>query len=165
LLAGELGAIDGVDISEGVLEAARLRNPSVSYRSYDGEHLPYEDKTFDLVFAICVLHHVPPPRWESFIAELARVTRPGGVLAVIEHNPLNPLTRLAVSRCEFDDDAVLLGRRRTERLLRAARLELHPPSRYIAFFPWRNALLAKTERALRRIPLGAQYVVTGRPAE
>ena len=93
------------------------------------------------------------------------MTRPGGVLAVIEHNPLNPLTRLAVSRCEFDDDAVLLGRRRTERLLRAARLELHPPSRYIAFFPWRNALLAKTERALRRIPLGAQYVVTGRPAE
>ena len=160
-LVGELGAIDGVDISEGVLEAARRRNPDVAYELYDGEHLPYEDGEFDLVFTICVIHHVPPDRWESFFAELARVVRPGGVLAVVEHNPLNPLTRLSVARCEFDDDAILLGRRRTERLIGAAGLKLRS-SQYIVFFPWKSAALMKAEHTLRRVPLGAQYIVTGR---
>ena len=39
---------------------------------------------------------------------MRRVVRPGGLLCIIEHNPFNPLTRLAVVRCEFDRDAVLL---------------------------------------------------------
>jgi SAM-dependent methyltransferase len=160
-LVGRLGAIEGVDVSQGVVDAARERNPSVAYEAYDGEHLPYADGAFDLVFSICVVHHVPPERWEGYVAELARVVRPGGVLALIEHNPLNPLTRLAVSRCEFDDDAVLLGRRRSEGLLRAAGLRLRR-SRYIIFFPWRSKALSSAERVLRRIPLGAQYVVAGR---
>jgi hypothetical protein len=30
---------------------------------------------------------------------LVRVVRPGGVAAIVEHNPLNPLTRLVVARC------------------------------------------------------------------
>jgi SAM-dependent methyltransferase len=163
-LVGRLRAIEGVDVSEGVLETARERNPGVTYQLYDGKRLPYEDGTFDLVFTICVVHHVPPTRWQEFVGELARVVRPGGVLAVVEHNPLNPLTRLAVSRCAFDDDAVLLGRRRTESLVQAAALELRP-SRYIIFFPWRSKTLSRAERGLRRVPLGAQYVVTGRRPE
>ena len=44
----------------------------------------------------------------GFVADMVRVTRPGGLVCVIEHNPLNPLTRLAVNRCPFDADAVLL---------------------------------------------------------
>jgi SAM-dependent methyltransferase len=159
-LAGRLGRLEGVDVAESVLETARARNPGVAYRSYDGERLPYDDGAFDLVFTICVVHHVPPPRWQSFVAELARVVRPGGVLTIIEHNPLNPLTRLAVSRCEFDDEATLLRRGRTEALVRSAGLELRP-SRYIIFFPWKSPVLTKAERVLRRVPLGAQYVVTG----
>jgi SAM-dependent methyltransferase len=160
-LVDELGTIDGVDISEGLLETARRRNPGVAYELYDGERLPYKNGTFDFVFTICVIHHVPPVRWEYFVAELARVVRPGGVLAVVEHNPINPLTRLSVARCAFDDDATLLGRRRTEKLIGAAGLELRP-SRYIVFFPWKSAAVTKAECALRRLPLGAQYLVTGR---
>jgi SAM-dependent methyltransferase len=163
-LVGRLGAIEGIDVSERVVEAARERNPSVTYRLYDGERLPHDDGAFDLAFSICVVHHVPPSRWRAYVAELARVVRPGGVLALIEHNPLNPLTRLAVSRCEFDDDAVLLGRRRAERLLRDAGLELRT-RRYIVFFPWRSRTLGHAERLLGRVPLGAQYLVTGLRAE
>ena len=50
----------------------------------------------------------------AFVAELARVVRPGGLVVVFEHNPLNPLTRLVVSRVTFDDGVRLLrsGERR-----------------------------------------------------
>jgi hypothetical protein len=57
------------------------------------------------------------------IAEMARVTRPGGMVAIIEHNPLNPVTRHIVSRCPFDRDAVLLRCGTGARLLAGAGLE------------------------------------------
>ena len=53
---------------------------------------------------------------------MARVLRPGGIAAIFEHNPLNPLTRRVVSNCVFDEDAVLLRRRRARGLLRQAGL-------------------------------------------
>jgi hypothetical protein len=87
--------------------------------------------------------------------------RPGGVGGLAEHNPFNPLTRLAVHRCEFDEDAVLLTRRTADRLLRDAGLT-PLAARYILFFPWENELLDRVEARLRRLPLGAQYVAAAR---
>jgi SAM-dependent methyltransferase len=160
-LADDFAALEGVDVSEGVIATARERNPRLAYSVYDGERLPYEDGSFDLAFTICVVHHVPPGLWGSFMTELARVVRPGGLATVIEHNPFNPLTRLAVSRCEFDENATLLSRRRAEGLLRGAKLTVQD-SRYIIVFPWANPLLTRIERAVDRLPLGAQYAVAGR---
>lgn len=158
---GAFGSLTGVDPSEPMIEAARTTNPQVDYRVADGTELPFADASFDLAFAVCVLHHVPPPDRPAFVAELARVTRPGGLTVVVEHNPLNPLTRLAVSRCEFDEDAILLGVRETRSRLRAAGLK-QVEQRYILFFPWRSALLGRAERALAPVPLGAQYYVAAR---
>lgn len=157
-LVGELGTIEGVDVSQGVLETARARHPELTYRWYDGRNLPFDARSFDLAFAICVVHHVPTVEWQSFIGELGRVVRGGGLLVVIEHNPFNPLTQLAVSRCEFDDDAILLRRRRVERLVENVGLEVRD-SRYIEFFPWDHRLLRRAERTLAALPLGAQYAV------
>jgi hypothetical protein len=83
------------------------------------------------------------------------------MVAVFEHNPLNPLTRLVVSRCEFDDDAVLLRPRRVVELMEGAALAPEETA-YLAFFPWRGELFRTAERLLHRIPLGAQYLVAGR---
>jgi ubiquinone/menaquinone biosynthesis C-methylase UbiE len=151
-------SLHGVDISEGLLDDARLANPGGTYCSYDGRQLPFLEARFDLTFAICVLHHVSPPQWQAFVQEMARVTRAGGLVAVFEHNPMNPLTRLAVSRCEFDEDAVLLGRRVTEKLLSGAGLGA-AESRYILFFPWAVPFAERIEGAVKRLPLGAQYFV------
>jgi SAM-dependent methyltransferase len=164
LLEPHLGELHGVDVASEAVELARERSPGVSYRCYDGSRLPYDDHTFDLTFAICVLHHVPPPGWPAFAAELVRVTKPHGLVATIEHNPLNPLTRLVVSRCEFDDDAVLLTRRRNVELFRFAGLT-SIESRYILFFPWQNERLATIERKLAKLPLGAQFLCAGSPSE
>ena len=133
-LASTFGDLHGVDMSERLIERARAAVPGVQYRSYDGERLPYEDSAFDLSFCINVMHHVPPPDWSAFVAEMERITRPGGVVAVFEHNPLNPLTRRVVSNCSFDADAVLLRRRVTERLLAGAGLTAIEGG-YILFLP------------------------------
>jgi hypothetical protein len=92
---------------------------------------------------------------------MARVTRPGGVVAIFEHNPWNPLTRKAVAGCEFDRDAVLVTRREAERLLRGSGLADVEGS-YIVFFPRESPWLQRIEGLLGRVPLGAQHVVSGR---
>jgi SAM-dependent methyltransferase len=160
LLTPMLAELHGVDVSAGVLEVARSRNRRATYRVYGGDRLPYGDDQFDLAFAINVIHHLQPERWEAFARELARVVRPGGLAAIIEHNPRNPLTRLAVARCAFDDDAVLLDRRGAERLLELAGLT-RIEARYIVFSIFRGRAFRLLERKLQRIPLGAQYLCAG----
>jgi SAM-dependent methyltransferase len=161
-LLPHVASLHGVDVSEGMVERASAANPAATYEVYDGRRLPFADGRFDLVFAICVLHHVEPRDRAALAAELARVTRPGGLVAVFEHNPLNPLTRRVVRACAFDEGVELLGRRELERLLRTGGLETTDVE-YLLFFPWRGRAFAAAERALRQVPLGAQYVVAGRP--
>src|SRR5438046_2832522 len=82
-----LGTVSGVDISTAMIERAQAANPRVNYRAYGGSRLPYPDESFDLVFAVCVVHHVPPSSWPRFVNEMARVTRRRGIVAIAEHNP------------------------------------------------------------------------------
>ncbi|HVT56363.1 MAG TPA: class I SAM-dependent methyltransferase [Xanthobacteraceae bacterium] len=150
----------GADISEKSIDEARARRADVEYTAYDGVSLPYPAGSFDFVSAICVMHHVPPVQWPAFMAELRRVARAGGLIAVIEHNPFNPLTRLAVNRCEFDRDAVLLRASKTESLMKQAGLS-RAASDYFLFFPVKAEIALRTERGLRKLPLGAQYMTCG----
>jgi SAM-dependent methyltransferase len=161
LLADRLLELHGVDVAPAAVEVAAERNSSVAYTSYNGAHLPYDDGAFDLVFAICVLHHVLPPLRPAFTAELARVAAPKGLVVLIEHNPWNPLTRLAVARCSFDDDAVLVRRGRADALLRRAGLDM-VEWRYFLFLPWSVPGAGRIESALRWLPLGAQYLIASR---
>jgi SAM-dependent methyltransferase len=157
-LDGRVGSLTGVDVSSGMIERARRRNPGVEYRDYRaGERIPYDDGSFDVCFAICVLHHVPPDQRQGLVAEMKRLCRPGGLLLLLEHNPLNPLTRKAVSNCEFDRGVKLLSRRAVSRLLSEAGLA--PRGRYIEFFPRDSELLRRIEAGLGRLPLGAQFAV------
>ena len=161
-LVGQVGSLHGVDVAEPMVERAREAVPGAMYDVYDGTRLPFEDASFDLTFAICVLHHVEPPDRAALVGELGRVTRPDGLVAVFEHNPLNPLTRRVVRNCEFDEGVELLGRRELTGLF--ARAGLDPLDvEYLLFFPWRGRVFAALEHVLRSLPLGAQYVVAGRP--
>ena len=160
-LTANLGALYGVELSEGLIEKAAQANPAAHYRVYDGKILPFSDNTMDLVFAICVMHHVPPASWEDFVREMKRVTKIGGLVVVFEHNPLNPLTRHAVNRCAFDTNAVLIGLDKMRRLFLGSGLHLLE-QRYILFFPFRWWVFASIERRLKWLPLGAQYYVVGK---
>ena len=160
-LAGKVGEFHGVDVSAPEVDRARTNDPAGHYAVYDGTTLPYPDGTFDIAFAACVMHHVRPADWPAFVAEMKRVVRPGGAVVIYEHNPFNPLTRLAVSRCAFDHDAVLLSRRRVCRLFRDAGLTVASAD-YILFFPMAGRWLRAVEGWLGWLPLGAQHAVVGR---
>ena len=153
--------LHGVDVSPAMVERARETNPEVEYAVSEPRRLPHPDGRFDLAFAVCVLHHVDRADRLPLVRETARVVRPGGLVAIFEHNPLNPLTRRVVRECAFDEDVELLPRRELEALFPAAGLEV-VSAHYLLFFPWRGRLFEATERTLTRLPLGAQYVVAGR---
>lgn len=153
---GRVRALCGIDVSQASLAAAAKNNPGVEYRHYDGKVFPYEDAAFDATVAVCVMHHVRPAQWRDFISEMKRVTRAGGLVAVFEHNPYNPLTRAVVSRCEFDRDAVLLRPGAVEQMGCDAGLEL-VDSRSLLYFPWRGSVFRRIEALLGWLPLGGQY--------
>ncbi|HVZ73332.1 MAG TPA: class I SAM-dependent methyltransferase [Polyangia bacterium] len=73
----------GLDLSRGMLEPARARGLRVVQGSLTDVPLP--DASFDLVYSMKVLAHVPPI--ERAVAELARLVRPGGHLLLEFYNP------------------------------------------------------------------------------
>ena len=160
LLRGMVGRLAGIDVSAASIAQARADNRDADYQAFDGRTFPHASASFDLVTAICVLHHVAPAEWPGFMGEMRSVVRPDGLVCVIEHNPLNPLTRLAVMRCEFDRDAHLLGAGKTQNLMAASGLR-DIGARYFLLLPWVTKLTRRVESGLRRLPLGAQYAAFG----
>jgi SAM-dependent methyltransferase len=126
--------------------------------AFDGEQLPFADGSFDCVFSACVFHHIEPERHVTLLAELRRALRPGGLLMIFEHNPLNPLTVHAVNSCPFDENAVLIRARLFRRRLISAGFA-SAAARYRLFFPHALRALRPLERRLKWLPLGAQYYV------
>ena len=152
--------IHGVDVSAESIRKAKTTHPENIYMYYDGRKLPFEDNSFDMALAVCVMHHVPKVDWENFLSEQSRVVRSGGLICLIEHNPINPATRLSVARCPFDKDAILIGARQMRCRLRNAGLK-DVKSNFFVFLPSNKTVFRKFERILRRVPLGAQYLAFG----
>lgn len=161
LLSGLFSSIHGVDVSGESIERAKLENPANRYDAYDGKRLPFADNSFDMALSICVMHHVPVLQWAGFMAELTRVVSPGGMVCLIEHNPINPGTRISVARCPFDKDAVLLGTRKMRGYMRRAGLA-EVAIRNFVFFPTNRPQFRTLERWMHWLPLGAQYAAIGR---
>jgi SAM-dependent methyltransferase len=99
-------AVAAVDPSESLLAATHARHPGIDARLAAAEELPYADGTFDATLAQLVVHFMTDPG--AGLAEMARVTRPGGVVAASvwdmagDRAPISPFWR-AVR--EFDDRA------------------------------------------------------------
>lgn len=99
-LAPHVATVVGVDRVPELLALARERAPAnATFVESDAAALPFGDGAFDLAGTLRTLHHVPRP--EVVLAELARVTRPGGrVLVVDQLAPVDPLDAAAVDRFE-----------------------------------------------------------------
>jgi SAM-dependent methyltransferase len=72
-------SVVAVDPSEGFVAAARERIPGVTVEVAPAEQLPFADGAFDAALAQLVVHFMEDP--VAGLAEMARVTRPGGVVA------------------------------------------------------------------------------------
>jgi ubiquinone/menaquinone biosynthesis C-methylase UbiE len=99
-LAPLVREVVGVDRVPELLALARERAPeNATFVEADATHLPYGEGEFDLAGTLRTLHHVPRP--ELVAAELARVTKVGGRVLVIDQiAPVDPLDALAVDRFE-----------------------------------------------------------------
>lgn len=80
-LVGRLGpdAVVAIDPSESFAAAARQRFPNVDVRLGTAEQLPYDDDSFDAALAQLVVHFMADP--VAGLREMARVTKPGGVVS------------------------------------------------------------------------------------
>jgi SAM-dependent methyltransferase len=97
-LARSVAEVVGVDSNGEALDAARAAAPE-NVRFVEGEvtELPFEFASFDITACRGVLHHVRRP--ELAVSELARVTRLGGrVLVVDQLGSIDPLRSLEMDR-------------------------------------------------------------------
>jgi SAM-dependent methyltransferase len=78
---GHRGPIVGVDLSPGMLAAARLSAPGAGLTVADAAALPVADGAADVTLAMHMLYHVPDRA--AAAAEFRRITRPGGQLLVV----------------------------------------------------------------------------------
>jgi ubiquinone/menaquinone biosynthesis C-methylase UbiE len=98
--------VAAVDPSEPFVAAAHERHPGVDVQQANAEELPFQDDTFDAALAQLVVHFMADP--VRGLAEMARVTRAGGVVAacvwdhVGEKTPLAPFWKVVR---EFDPEA------------------------------------------------------------
>lgn len=89
-LFGRAVEVVGVDVVAMQIDIARERMKQygvwAEFEWYDGYHLPYADEYFDAVYTSDVLGHVSDVT--AWLAELSRVLRPGGVLAMFSESAL-----------------------------------------------------------------------------
>jgi ubiquinone/menaquinone biosynthesis C-methylase UbiE len=99
-LAPLVREVVGVDIVPELLGLARKGAPeNVVFVEGDATNLPFETGSFDLACTRRTLHHIAHP--EPAIAELARVTVPGGRVFVDDQiAPVDPLDAFALDRFE-----------------------------------------------------------------
>jgi SAM-dependent methyltransferase len=122
-------AVTAVDPSERFVDAARQRLPGVTVEMASAERLPFPDRSFDAAIAQLVVHFMDDP--VAGLAEMARVTRPRGVVCacVWDHaGGRGPLGTFWAAARELDpgvnDESGLAGAREghLEELLDAAGL-------------------------------------------
>jgi SAM-dependent methyltransferase len=105
--------VSGLDLSSSAIALAKTNFEQQGLhgdlREADGEHLPFANDTFDLVYAHGVVQYTPHP--ERLVDECRRVLKPGGEVVFQVYNRiswLNALSKLMKVPLEHEDAPVLL---------------------------------------------------------
>lgn len=150
----------GIDISENSIKKALKREGlfNSNFILYDGEHIPFPDNTFSVVFMACVIHHIDPKKRDDILKECKRVLKDNGKLIVFEHNTYNPVTLKVVNDCIFDNDAILVNQHDFGKQLKSIGFR-NLKRRYTLFFPRKKAFnwLIPLEKHLSWCMFGGQY--------
>jgi demethylmenaquinone methyltransferase / 2-methoxy-6-polyprenyl-1,4-benzoquinol methylase len=160
----------GVDQSPGMLAGARARIEAaglfdrITLVEGGAEQLPFPDGAFDALTFTYLIRYVEDPA--ATLAELARVVRPGGIMAGLEfglpHGVWRPLWELYVRvGLPVSGRVIAHGWREVGSFLGPSIRELHdrlPLAKQVEL--WREAGLEDVR--VRRLSLGGGYVVWGR---
>ncbi len=153
--------IFGIDVSEKSIEVAKSKKlKNSSFFSYNGEKIPFEDNTFDLLFTAGTFHHINPKNHKKLLTEIFRVLKKDGKLYLFELNPLNPITRKIVRNTEFDKDAILIKASKIKELLSYTNFS-KPKIKFTLFFPRHKffKLFHFFEKFISWLPLGCHYYI------
>jgi SAM-dependent methyltransferase len=87
-LCGHASRFVGLDVDSEVIAHAKSANVSVAaeFRVYDGVRIPFGDASFDAAVSFQVVEHVSDD--VGYVAEIARVLAPGGILYLTTPNRL-----------------------------------------------------------------------------
>jgi SAM-dependent methyltransferase len=93
-LVAPSGSVLGVDLSSGMIQAARKMGPlpesgSLEFRVMDAERLDLPDRRFDAVISLCAVLHFPGIA--TSLGEMYRVLKPGGRL-VVSYGRVQPIS-------------------------------------------------------------------------
>jgi ubiquinone/menaquinone biosynthesis C-methylase UbiE len=85
--AEKAGEVVGIDLSEAMLHIARKKNraSNLTFCQGDAAELPFEDGRFDAASVSFALHEMPVSIRERVLKEMIRVTKPGGMLVVVDY--------------------------------------------------------------------------------
>jgi ubiquinone/menaquinone biosynthesis C-methylase UbiE len=167
-LAPRVREVVAVEIDEELAARARADAPAnVEVVVVDGEHLPFDSFSFDLAGTLRTLHHTRRP--ELLVAELVRVTRPGGTILVVDQlAPSDPLAAFELTRFEQARDpsttrvladADLRGLFDSNSLVLRRELVEHETRDIDAYLDLAGCEGLERERALRLAPAGYEAVV------
>jgi ubiquinone/menaquinone biosynthesis C-methylase UbiE len=95
--------VTGVDLSEAMLRRARQKPAlsTVKFQFADAAALPFDEASFDATCVSFALHEMPRSIRERVMSEMARVTRRGGAVIVVEYGlPRNRVVGAIVYRIE-----------------------------------------------------------------
>jgi SAM-dependent methyltransferase len=143
-LAPLVRTVVGLDV---VLEAARRNAPqNATFVEGDATSLPFDDGYFDLAATRRTLHHMRRP--ELAIAELARVTAPGGRIVVEDQlAPADPLAGIELDRFERARDP--------------SHTRTLSDQDFRGLFDANGLVLERSERAIHRRELGRYLELAG----
>jgi SAM-dependent methyltransferase len=152
----------GIDISEGMIRKALLKDPDLQCSRASATAIPYPNNSFDVVFCAAVLHHLAATQAvKQAIIEMIRVTKPGGTAIIWDHNPYNPYWPIIMRRVPQDiGEERLIPKHEILTTLRA----LEPTTvgdihwRQMTFIPdfaprWSMSILGFLEHVLEQTPL------------
>ena len=150
-LAPSVAEVVGLDVDGEYLAAARASAPAnVRFVEADAVALPFEYAQFDIAGSHRVLHHVRRP--ELALSELARVTRSGGRVFVVDQlGSIDPLRSLEMDRFE--------------RLRDPTHQRLLPDADIRGYLDANDLLLLTSEVTRERVDLERRLDLRGLPEE
>lgn len=109
-----IGNVEAIDPSPQFVDTLAQRLPGVPVRCGTAEELPYADDSVDVALAQLVVHFMTDP--VAGLAQMARVTRPGGTVAAavwdLTPGARGPLAVFHAAVAETDPDWLASQRRR-----------------------------------------------------
>jgi SAM-dependent methyltransferase len=143
----------GVDTNKDTIESAVQEFQGIHFQFYTDYALPFENNTFDLIYAVNVFHHIQKNEYDFYAKEILRVLKPKGKILIFEFNPLNIITSVNFKRDHLKEGNQMVKSTELIRLFdhaRSIQLKYYYLSSYVPEF---------LREYMQDLPFGSLYSV------